>query len=153
VLESTIFVDPDFLKVLSFDLIEGNPDQVMLGNNSVVISQKVKRKLFADEPALGKTVLLSDSVLATVMGVVDIPSNSSLRADVFLPVQYLRDHNEGFEDIANWYNTFAENYLLLRKGADPKQLDKKIAGIVKQHYSPENRNQVVKTVSFTQLKR
>jgi len=152
VLESTIFVDPDFLKVLSFDLIEGKPDQAMQGNNSVVISQKVKRQLFADQPALGKTVLLSDSVPATVTGVVELPSNSSLRAEVFLPVQYLRDHNEGFDDIANWYNTFAENYLLLREDADPKQLDKKIGEIVKQHYSPENRNQIVKTVPFTQLK-
>ncbi|QNL48095.1 ABC transporter permease [Olivibacter sp. SDN3] len=152
VLESTIFVDPDFLKVFSFDLKEGNPDHAMQDNNSVVISQKVKRQLFADEPALGKTVLLSDSIPVTVTGVVDIPSNSSLRAEVFLPVQFLRGHNEGFEYAANWYNSFAENYLLLREGADPKQLDKKIAGIVKQHYSPENRNQVVKTVPFTQLK-
>lgn len=95
---------------------EGSPENIMRDRNTLVISENVKNQLFGKEGP-GKNRDRQDSIPLTVSGVVDIPANSSLRADVFLPVQFLRDHTEGFEEIADWYNTFAENYLLLREGA------------------------------------
>lgn len=148
-----IFVDPDFLQLFSFELVEGERANALKGRQSLVISKRLKTELFGDKPALGETVIVSDSIPRTVTGVVEIPTNSSLQADVFLPVQFLRDHIDGFEEMADWYNVFAQGYLLLRDGANPELLNKKIAGIVRQHYAPEKRNSVVKVVPFTQLKK
>ncbi|HWK58850.1 MAG TPA: ABC transporter permease [Parapedobacter sp.] len=150
--ENTVYVDPDFLQLFSFKLAEGEPTTAMHESQSLVISKRVKTQLFGDKPALGEMVIVSDSIPRTVTGVLDIPATSSLAADVFLPVQFLRDHVDGFEEMANWYNVFAPGYLVLRDGADPERLNQKIAGIVQHHYAPQINNNVVNVVPFTQLK-
>ena len=151
--DRTVFVDSGFFNVFSFPLIEGDARQALSDKYTVVISQNVARQLFGKKNALGKTITASDTISLTVTGILgEIPMNSSLRAEVLLPLQLLMDNPE-FSHNANWYNTFAENYLLLREGADPKQLDKKIDAIVKQFYAPETKNSQVKTVPFSDLKK
>lgn len=151
--DKTVYVDSGFFSVFSFPLIEGNAARALTDKYAVVVSQKVARQLFGTEKALGKTITASDSISLTVTGVLgDIPVNSSLSAEVLLPLQLLLD-NPDFSENANWYNTFAENYLLLREGADAKQLDKKIDGIVKKFYAAETKHHLVKTVPFSELKK
>jgi putative ABC transport system permease protein len=146
--ENTIYVDTGFFKVFSFPLKEGVAGVALREKHSLVISQKVAAALFGREPALGKTVMADDSIALTVTGVLaDIPSNSSVKADVILSMELLKDNND-FVQGANWYNTFADNYLLLRKGADPKALDAKIHRVVQQFYAPEHKSSMVKTEPF-----
>lgn len=151
--DNTIFVDTGFFEVFTFSLKEGHPDFALLEKHSVVISQKIATQLFGQEKALGKMITASDSLRLTVTGVLnEIPENSSLKAEIILPVELLTDNPE-FGEWADWYNTFAENYLLLREGADPKLLDQKIDKIVKQFYASEHQQHKVKTVSLSQLKK
>ena len=150
--DNTIYADTGFLNIFSFPLKEGNPRIALSEKHNVVISQKIASQLFGQEKALGKTITASDSVNLTVSGVLaEIPENSSLKAEIILPVKLLID-NPDFSSGADWYNTFAENYLLLKEGADPKLLDKKIDKIVKQNYFEDQRKNVVKTVPLTDLK-
>ena len=151
--DRTIYVDSGFLEVFSFPLVEGNASLALKEKHSIVISQKVARQLFGNEKALGKTITASDSINLTVTGVLDeIPANSSLKTEVILTVALLYD-TPGFKEGADWYNTFAENYLLLRQGADPKLLDQKIDRIVKQHYAPESKESRVITAPLSDLKK
>ncbi len=150
--ENTKYADTGFFKVFSFPLSEGNTSVALKEKYSVVISQKVAAQLFGKQRALGKTVMADDSIPLTVTGVLAaIPSNSTIKADVLLPMAFLND-NKDFANAANWYNTFADNYLLLRKDADPKLLDNKITQIIKQFYSEEQKKAVVKTVPFADIK-
>ena len=150
--EKTTYADTGFFKVFSFPFAEGNAAIALKEKYSVVISQKVAAQLFGKERALGKTVMADDSIPLTVTGVLAaIPSNSTIKAEVILPMAFLND-NKDFAGMADWYNTFAENHLLLRKGADPKLLDTKIARIVKQFYAEEHKNSIVKTVPFADIK-
>lgn len=156
--EQTMYVDSGFFQVFSFPLKEGNAARALSDKHGVVISEKVARQLFGEEKALGKVIAASgvvsdtDSVLLTVTGVFeDMPANSSLQAQVLMPVQLLLD-NEDIRQAADWYNTFADNYLLLHEGADPTVLNEKIDRIVKQYYAPEMRESVVKTVPLGKLK-
>jgi putative ABC transport system permease protein len=156
--ERSMYVDSGFFEVFSFPLLEGNPALALADKHSVVLSQKVARQLFGEEKALGKVVTahgvvtVSDSVYLTVTGVYEnMPASSSFQADVLIPVQLLLD-NEDIRGAANWYNTFAENYLLLHEGADPKALDAKIDRIVKEHYAAEHQETTVRTVPLHELK-
>ncbi|WP_224998673.1 ABC transporter permease [Cesiribacter sp. SM1] len=150
--ERTQYVDSGFFKVFSFPLKEGNAQQALADKYSVVISQNVATQLFGNEKALGKTIMAADTIPLTVTGVLDaMPVNSSLRAEVLLPLQLLQDTDD-FKQGADWYNTFAINYLRLREGADPKLLDQKIDRLVKQFYADEAKQSMVKTVPFSQLK-
>ncbi|HZF65005.1 MAG TPA: ABC transporter permease [Chitinophagaceae bacterium] len=148
--ENTIYVDTGFFKVFSFPLKEGVAEVALREKYSLVISQKVAAALFGREPAVGKTIMADDSIALTVTGVLaDIPSNSSIKADVILSLELLKD-NKDFLEGANWYNTFADNYLVLQNGANPATLDAKIRRVVQQFYAPEHKGSTVKTAPFSE---
>lgn len=133
--ENTVYVDTGFFKVFSYKLKEGNRETALNQKFGVVISESVENQLFGRGKGLGKIVMADDSIPLTVTGVLEkIPSNATIKADVLLPMALLSD-TEDFKKGADWYNTFAENYLLLRAGADPKRLDEKIKSVYQQ-YSP-----------------
>src|SRR5690606_5322280 len=46
-----------------------------------------------------------------------------------------------FREMADWYNTFAENYFLLKPGADAQLVSAQLNNIVQQHYHADNRNE------------
>ncbi len=150
--EKTIFADTGFFRVFSFELKEGNRATALKDKYNIVLSSKVAAQLFGKNPALGKTIMADDSIPLTVSGVLaEIPTNSTIRTEVLLSMDLLKD-NKDFIQAADWYNTFAENYLLLRIGANPAILDAKIARIVKQFYAEDNRKNTVKTAPFSNMK-
>ena len=146
--ENTIYADTGFFRVFSFELKEGNTATALKGKYNVVISQKVAAQLFGKNSALGKTIVAEDSISLTVSGVLaDIPTNSTIKTDVLLNIDLLKD-NKDFTEAADWYNTFAENYLLLRKGASPVSLDARMASIVKQFYPEDTKKNTLKSIPF-----
>ncbi|GEO06564.1 ABC transporter permease [Adhaeribacter aerolatus] len=148
---NTAYVDTDFFKVFSYKLKSGNRETALSQKFSVVISEALEKQLFGAGKGLGKIVAADDSILLTVTGVLEkISSNSSIKAEVLLPMALLSD-TEDFKQGSNWYNTFASNYLLLHKGSDPKRLDQKINTIFQQYSPPEVKSNTVKTVPFAQI--
>jgi hypothetical protein len=121
--------------VFTFPLAYGNPHTALNDKYNVVLSHELAMKLFGTANAVGKTVTADDTVQLTVTGVLKpVPSNSTIRPDVLLTTALLHDNAE-FMDMADWYNTFAENYFLLKPGADPKKVEQQMNSIVKTHYS------------------
>jgi putative ABC transport system permease protein len=150
--ENTEFVDTGFFGVYSFPLKYGTAANALKEKFSVVISEKVSAQLFGKENPVGKTILADDTISLTVTAVLkEIPTNSTLRGDVFLTTQLLAT-NPDFSNNANWYNGFAENYLKLKSGADVKLFESKIAKIIALNYEKEVRNQKVTVVPFSNLK-
>lgn len=58
--ESKAYVaDSTIFQVLTYEFIEGNPDKALADANAVVLSDVIAQKLFGDEPALNKSILIS----------------------------------------------------------------------------------------------
>ena len=71
----------DFFSIFSgFTFIEGSPRDAFSNPSNTVLSEEVARKLFGNEPALGKTVISDkyDPLIYTVSGVVRIPKQSHI---------------------------------------------------------------------------
>ncbi|QEC52468.1 putative ABC transport system permease protein [Anseongella ginsenosidimutans] len=150
--EQTYYVDTAFLEVLSFPMKEGNAATALDKEYSVVISERVRQQLFGEEPAAGKFISVNDTLQVSVTGVIAIPPNSSLKGDVFFPMEFLKGQVQGFDEMANWYNTFAESYLLLHPDADIEQLNAKINGLVQRFYHEGHRDAEVRVAPFSDLK-
>ncbi len=149
--ETTHFVDTGYFKVFQFPFKYGNPATALASKFSVVFSEETARKFFGDQDPVGKIILADDSVQLTVTGVLQhVPANSTIQPTVLLPTALL-EANPNFKSGANWYNTFADDYLRLSNTGDPKMLDEKIAGIVKLNYAPEQKNVKVFSVPFSQI--
>lgn len=150
--EQTMYVEKDFLKVFTFPLTAGNPATALADKFSVVISDKVARQLFGNENPLGKTISADDSVQLTITGVMAPQSNNNtVQTDVLLTAALLKD-NKNFADNANWYNTFAKNFLRLKPGSSIPLFESKLAKIVAVNYTPEGKKSVIKAVSFSNMK-
>jgi putative ABC transport system permease protein len=150
--ENTKYVENDFLKVFTFPLTEGNAATALNDKFSVVISDKVARQLFGNENPLGKTIAADDTVQLTVTGVLaPQPNNNTIKADVLLSAALLKD-NTDFAGTANWYNTFAENFIRIKPGSDIALFESKIAKIVATNYAAESKKSVIKAVPFNKMK-
>ncbi|MBA4407842.1 MAG: ABC transporter permease [Bacteroidota bacterium] len=81
-------VNNDFFSIFNgFTFIEGNAFDAIKTPSAIILSETVAKKLFGNEPALGKTVI-SDKYsknIYTVEGVVSIPKNSHVDFGYILP--------------------------------------------------------------------
>ena len=80
------YVDPSFLDVFSFPMAMGDASTALRDERSIVITEKVARKLFLGENPVGKVVNLNKTEAFKVTGVLlRLPENSSIMFDCLLP--------------------------------------------------------------------
>ncbi|MFI5153773.1 MAG: ABC transporter permease [Chitinophagales bacterium] len=149
--ETTSFVDTGFFKVFPFPFKYGNPQSALKDMYSVVLSEEIARKFFGNENPVGKLIACDDTLTLTVRGVLnEIPTNSTIRPSILLPTALL-EANPDFKSSADWYNSFAENYIRIKKGSGPKKLDSRIESIVKLNYQNENKKNRVLAIPFSSI--
>ena len=146
-------MDTGYFKVFQFPFKYGNAATALQDKFSIVLSEEIADKFFGNVNPVGKIITADDSMQLTVTGVLQhVPSNSTIRPTVLLPTAIL-ESNPDFIKGADWYNTFADNYLRLKKNADPKKLDAKIAGIVQLNYAQDQKDNKVFAVPFSKIGR
>ena len=75
-------VDPGFLDVFTFPLVAGDAATALDAPNTLVMTEEMAAKYFGDEDALGRSVVLNDSLTFTVTGVAaDVPAHSHFNFD------------------------------------------------------------------------
>lgn len=149
--ETTDFVDTGYFTVFQYPFKWGNAATALRDKFSVVLSDEIAQKFFGNENPVGKVVLADDTLQLTITGVLQhVPTNSTIRPSILIPTAML-ESNPDFKSGANWYNTFASNYIRLKKNSSAKQLDSKIAAITKLNYPDEQKGNTVFSVSFADI--
>ncbi|CAN5794375.1 ABC transporter permease [soil metagenome] len=141
------FADSGFLNVFSFPLLEGNAKQALSGNYNIVVTEKLAKKLFGNESAMGKMVRIDSVDNFTVTGVLkDLPNNTAFKFEYLLPWAYRQKINS--PDLS-WGNNSIQTYILLKPGISKASFDKKIKNITIEHTA--NSETASTTEVFTQL--
>ena len=149
--ETTTFVDTGYFDVFRFPFKYGDPSTALRDKFSIVLSEEIAEKFFGNGNPVGKIIVADDSLQLMVKGVLEhVPSNSTVRPVVLIPTAILAS-DAGFRSSAGWYNTFASNYLRIRKGSDAKTLNAKIEEIVNLNYAPEHKGNKVIAVPFKKI--
>lgn len=125
-----IYADPDFFRIFSFDLIDGNPEQVLADKKGIVLSEALCIRLFGKvENAVGKTVEFQHKRQFEVSGVMkDIPGSSSVQFDHVISFDLFRDENDW---VKTWFNTAPQTHVLLKPGSDAAAFNEKIKDLVR----------------------
>jgi putative ABC transport system permease protein len=151
--ETTAFVDTGYFNVFQYPFKYGNASTALHDKFSVVLSEEIAEKFFGNINPVGKIITADDTMQLTVTGVLQhVPGNSTIRPSILIPTAIL-ESNTSFKNGANWYNTFASNYIRLSKSSNPQLLDKKIAAITNLNYPPEQKGNKVITVPFSKISR
>lgn len=119
------YVGEDYFNIFSYDLLQGQPEQVLHDKLSIVISRDLARRLFGTEDnVVGKTVELQHDKTLHVTGVFEgTPSRSSEQFDFVVSYEIFKDENKW---VLEWGNNGPSTYLVLREGVDPEAFKKKI---------------------------
>jgi putative ABC transport system permease protein len=126
-------VDPSFFEIFRFPFISGDPKTALIDRHSIVLTESLAKKVFGGEDPMGKVMQLSNTDM-TVTGIIeDIPRNSHLHFTYAFPAINMTRWRESKLD--EWTYTQFATYVMLRKGADIADVDKKMMDIVQRHLS------------------
>ena len=119
-----VMVDSNFFSYFTFPLLEGDPDQVFTARDQIVITERLARKLFGDEPALNKQIKIGEGGYFTVAGIAkDPPVASSIQFNALLGFHILEEMGYPVE---GYGGTIYFNHFKLAEGTDLVELDKAI---------------------------
>ncbi|HEY4061533.1 MAG TPA: ABC transporter permease [Puia sp.] len=136
--EKRIFFTNDaFLSMFSYPALQGTVNGALKDIFTAVITASTARKYFGAEDPLGKMISMNKRDFFKVTAVVpDPPANTHLKFDILLSwATLLKWRGPELETRWNWDGFF--NYILVRPGTDPKQLEKKIASVVQAKWGEE----------------
>jgi putative ABC transport system permease protein len=132
--EKFIWVDNSIFDVFSFKLLKGNPEDALVNPNTVVITEEMAEKYFGSEDPIGKNLQIHNDTLYMVTGVMqNLPANSHIRPDFFASFSTLdlKPSGNAAEDLTGSIDYFT--YILLKEGADYKQLEQKFTRFLDRH--------------------
>ena len=117
--ERVIYADSTLFDVFTLPMIQGDPKTALAEPNSVVITETTARKYFNSTDVVGKSLVVNDTTNFKVTGVIkNIPSQSHFNFDFFVS---LSSNDESRQN--NWVSNNFNTYIVLKKGADPKNLN------------------------------
>ncbi len=126
--------DSTLFEVLTYQLLQGNPAKALTDPNSVVISQSLAQKLFGNEPALDKTIHISQNGPAAdykITGVFDEGLNSFIKANFFISItsnsgwaEYIRTNPEAINEWAG--QNFVPGFVKLQPGQSKEAVEKQM---------------------------
>ena len=124
------FADKDFFKLFSYRLLAGNKAAPLADPLGVLISDKLAMTLFnTTDNVIGKTINWDHDDgfkgLYVINGVYEAPpSNATDQFDVMFPFALYATREA--RDVSNWSSNGTHTYLLLKKGTDVGQFNRKI---------------------------
>lgn len=134
-------VDPSVFEIFTLPFVKGDPEVALDRPGTAVLSEEMAEKFFADENPIGKIITVDFRYFAgeyTITGVLrDTPRASSIRID-FLTTTVAEFPSRFWDEWALESTFFpAQNYILLRKDADPAALERKLVSFAEQKLGPE----------------
>src|SRR5258706_4387449 len=125
-----MYSSASFFKMFSFQIINGDRNQVLSDKKSIVISEALAVRLFGTtDDVVGKMVEFEHNKQYQVSGVMeDVPSNASVQFEYVLTFEGFRDENDW---ATNWFNTAPQTFVLLKPGTDVGAFNNKIFDLVR----------------------
>ena len=117
-------VDSNFLQVFSFQLLKGNPAAVLNDAYSILLTERLAKRLFGERDPMGKVIRVDNRDNFTITGILkDQPVNTRLEFEYLIPWSYSK--LKGWDN-SNWGNNSISTYVLLKANTSLASLQRKI---------------------------
>jgi putative ABC transport system permease protein len=119
--ETGLYADPAFLNMFMLQFLQGQAAGAFTTLNSIVISEKMSRQLFGDDPnVIGKTLSVNNKEEYRITGVYkDLPANTSLPFEWVSPFEI---YARGKDWLQSWDIDDMLTYVELAPGADASRV-------------------------------
>ena len=128
--EEGIWADEYFLDLFSLDLIQGNKKTALTNTHSILLTESLSRKIFGEKDPINEVLLVGDSLLHTVTGILpDVPTTSSIKYSYVTPH---KGHPRFARSIEGniWGSSNVHTFLALEKQASARDFESKLEDLV-----------------------
>ncbi|MCK5148540.1 ABC transporter permease [bacterium] len=130
-----VYADNSIFQILSVPFLEGDPATALTAPNSLVIPERLARKYFGENHAVGRSLNL-DGFDYKITGVTaDAPDRTHLPVDLFLSMEDL--NNLAWMQDWTWPGMWT--YVKLKAGSDADAFALQIEAIADEHLAGDNR--------------
>lgn len=137
--QPNLWVDGDFAKVFNFKMVSGEPK--LTEKLTTVISESMAKKIFGNENPVGKVIYVNEGMPHEVTGVFkDIPSNSHLHFDFFMPIRTFIHFNWVSAE-GSWNGDAWWTYVKVKEGASQEKLDAGLKNVAEKYLTHLNNQQ------------
>ena len=113
--------------IFTIKLIEGNKNTALTEPNTIAISETLAAKIFPNGNAVGKQVTIGKHYMVTVSAVyADFPKNSFMKPTYMVSMATYPVLSGETDYYSDWRTIQFDNFVLLKKGADPALVNSKI---------------------------
>jgi ABC-type antimicrobial peptide transport system permease subunit len=137
--EKGIYADPGFLSIFTFPLKTGAVQNALADNNSIVITERMAKKLFGSADCIGEPLIAKNDTVQetfTVTGILkDIPALSYLQFDFIIPFPRFISENKWALESGSTAN---QVWTLLYKGTDIKSVNDRVKNLISEQETTRN---------------
>ncbi|KQR70363.1 ABC transporter permease [Pedobacter sp. Leaf176] len=128
-----VFADPSFVKILDYKFIKGNPNQVLKGVNTIILTKSFSQKLFGNEDPINKMVKLENQDVLKVEAIIeDVTPNNSIVFECIMPWA-LFEKRESWAKGKNWGNNMCLTIVQLKNNSFFTSANADMKGIYKRN--------------------
>ena len=132
------YADKDFFQIFSHAFIEGDPATALMEPGSVVLTRNSAKKIFGDRNPMGQTLNLNADGDLKVTGIVEnTPRNSHFHFNYLVSINTIQGRRA--EILENWLLIAGWSYILLDRGADAAQVEKKLPPLTDKYIGTKAR--------------
>ena len=130
---SNQFVGKDYFKIFTYRFIDGDKNQALPDNSSIVISRDLAMKLFnTTDNVVGKSVEWNQKDYSGVYRITGIfeqpPANATIQFDIAFNFELFLEKNPNLQ---KWTNNDPSTYVLVKASTDIARFNSKIASFIK----------------------
>lgn len=121
--------ESSMLELFDIPLVKGDAATALSEPMTIILSSSIAKRFFGNDNPVGKTITVNSEDLVTVTGVYeDLPQNSHLDFDMLFSFETLNEYTK-----TTWLWPEFYNYIQLKPGTDPNQVEEKLPGFVKKY--------------------
>lgn len=129
------YVDADFLKMFSFEMLKGNLNTALNDLRSIVINKSTAEKLFGSGEPIGQTINLNfgektEGFLVTGV-VANAPENSTIESEMMIRFENNPSYQANKEE---WNNQNHNLYIQLAENVSQETFEKKLKPFTQKYY-------------------
>lgn len=135
--EEMRMVDADFINIFDFETVKGDLSQALNDPHSLVLTQTLAKKYFADQDPLGQTLSLDfdafkrDYKITAV--IKDLPENSQLTLSAMVLIDE-SDWTHNQSRFISWFSVNSQLYITTKKAGDLAQINAGLDDFVNNNF-------------------
>jgi len=136
--DGIVCTEPAFFEIFDFPLTEGNIKTALNEPNSAIVTQKIAKKYFGTEAAMGKVIRIDNKADFKITGILkDLPLNTDRKSEIYVTDLNIKDFSPWMARPDAWggINSETHCFVLLKPGVRAADVEKVFPAFKQKYYA------------------